>query len=115
MLIEEYPGSERMTDSNGVLPLHIACRRGSVETVQYLYKLYPESINVADRKGMYPIHCAIAGLNQETNPNPAAAVEIVQLLLDCNPNVALRKWKGSRFPLVLIFIYACNNRNNASN
>ena len=114
MLIEAYPGSERIVASGcGLLPIHFACRGGTVETVQYLLRLYPESINVADRKiGMYPIHNVLFGLKSRNN-NPAAVAEMVQVLLDCDPNVASQKI-NERFPLVMIFIHACNNRNNAS-
>jgi ankyrin repeat protein len=113
MLIEAYPGSERIAASgNALLPIHFACRYGTVETAQYLLRLYPESINVATRGGAYPIHSTIGGLDKRTNP--AIAVDMIQFLLDSDPNVvALQKIHG-RFPLVMIFIYACNNRNNAS-
>jgi ankyrin repeat protein len=86
MLIEAYPGSERIANSNGTLPFHIACGLGRVATAEYLYKLYPESINVADGGGRYPIYYAITiGLR---SGNPATAIEMVQMLLNCDPNVA---------------------------
>jgi len=88
MLTEAYPGSERIA-AHGHLPLHIACRHGTVETVQHLLRLYPEGINATNPDiGGYPIHYAILGLDKRTNP--AAAVEIVQLLLDHDSNVALQ-------------------------
>jgi ankyrin repeat protein len=111
MLIEAYPGSERIA-AKGVLPLlHIACRECAVVTAEYLLKLYPESINVADERGSYPIHYAILGLKKRTNP--AAAVEIVQLLLDYDSNEALQK-SQKQSPLVASFYIACNHRNNPS-
>ncbi len=111
MLMEAYPRSERMTVPGGHLPLHIACRHGTVETVQHLLRLYPESINATNSSGHYPIHYAMEGLNGRTNP--ATAIEVVQLLLDCDPDLALQKMNGI-FPLVMIKNYATNNRNNAS-
>ncbi len=84
MLIEAYPGSERMTVPEGGLPLHVACGRNTVAVAEYLYKLYPESINVANGDGIYPIHEAIG-----------CAVEMVQFLLDCDPNVASQKLDGN--------------------
>ena len=111
MLIEAYPGSERMTTPGGHLPFHIACRHGTVETVQHLLRLYPESINATNRVGTYPIQYAMKGLDERTNP--AIAAEVVQLLLDFDPDVALQKM-NSIFPLVMIKNYATNNRNNAS-
>src|SRR5210317_2200553 len=44
ILIEAYPGSERMTVGNGPLPFHAACRLNTLATAKYLYDLYPESI-----------------------------------------------------------------------
>jgi ankyrin repeat protein len=82
-LIEVYPGSERMTNENG-LPFHVACLNNSVATAKFLYELYPESINVADNDGYYPIHYAITGLKNRSNPKDGIA--IVKFLLDCNPD-----------------------------
>ena len=89
VLIEEYPGSERMTDEAGMLPIHYACMDNTVATVQYLYKLHPDSINHTDTDGKYPIHLAIMGVYQRDNPR--ATVDIVKFLLDCDPNVKLQK------------------------
>jgi ankyrin repeat protein len=111
MLTEAYPGSERVATSRGALPLHFACRYGTVETAKFLLKLYPESINVADERGSYPIHSAMRGLYTRTNP--AIAAEMIQFLLDSDPNVALQKCHG-KFPLAVMIKYASNNRNNAS-
>ncbi len=90
MLIEAYPGSERII-AIGQLPLHIACRHGSVAVAEYLLKLYPESINVADERGSYPIHKAIIRVKSET---PTIAIDMVQMLLDCDPNLASQKWRA---------------------
>jgi ankyrin repeat protein len=113
MLIEAYPGSERIATSKGTLPLHIACKVGAVVTAKYLFGLYPESINVADRDGVYPVHYAMVRLMSGKSTNPAIAAEMVQMLLDCDPNVASQKFH-SKVPLVIIFNHACNNRNDPS-
>jgi ankyrin repeat protein len=87
ILIEAYPGSERITTVNhGTLPFHVACQFNTVATAKYLYQLYPESIN-ANNDGLHPIHYAIQGLIT----NHAASIEIVQFLLDCDPNVVSQK------------------------
>ncbi len=91
MLIEAYPGSERISATRYGLPLHIALRHCSVAVAEYLYKLYPESINVADRDGAYPIHKAIIRVTREA---PTIAFEMVQMLLNCDPNVASQKRRG---------------------
>ena len=113
MLIEAYPGSERIPTVEGFLPLHVACKFGNVATAKYLLKLDPESINVADRDGAYPIHYAIFGLNGPETTNPAFAVEMIQLLLDHDSNVALQKFHG-RFPLVMALGACIKLRTNPS-
>lgn len=79
MLIEAYPGSERIAGPPlGMLPIHCACMsktatntvHGTVATVEYyLYSLYPDGINYAvglnlDGHGqeLYPIHITISSL-----------------------------------------------------
>ena len=103
MLIEAYPGSERITSSGGELPipplLHLACEYSMVATAEYLYQLYPECINLADEDGRYPIHYAIDGLNDRTNPT--TAIEMVEFLLGHNPNAASQKFDDI-FPLCVV-------------
>jgi ankyrin repeat protein len=103
VLIEAYPGSERIT--RGMLPFHRACQSNTVDTAKYLCEIYPESINVADDFGCYPIHSAIWGLKHRTNPTNA--VEIVQFLVDCNPDVVLQKFHG-KLPLYWVCMEATN-------
>ena len=91
-LIVAYPGSERITNSIGVLPLHYACVYGTVAVVEYVYKLYPDAINHETTEGHFPIHFAIDGTKHRDNP--AAAVDVVKFLLDCDPNVKLQKFRG---------------------
>ena len=103
MLIEAYPGSERIAASGAYgLPIHGACRWNTVALAEYLYKLYPESLNVPNFDGVYPIHCAIEGLTFRADPDSDSAVEMVQFLLDCDPNVASQKF-GWNLP----FFWVC--------
>jgi hypothetical protein len=101
VLIEKYPGSEQIANSNGAWPLHCACLNGTVAVVEYLYKLYPSAINHATTEGHFPIHYAIAGT--KCRVNPAAAVDVVNSLLDCDPNVKLQKYQGRQ----LLLHFAC--------
>eukprot|EP00985_Skeletonema_marinoi_P018095 scaffold10048_cov66-Skeletonema_marinoi.AAC.3 len=101
-LIKAYPGSERMTGTNDAAPLHYACRHNTVDTVEYLYKVYPDAINHATTSGHYPIHCAIS--------NPTAAVDIVQFLLGCDPAVKLQKFRGE-----FLLHFACHREYTDSN
>ena len=93
VLIEAYPGSERMTNLRSALPFHFACGTNAVATVEYLYKLYPDAINHAAEEGHYPIHYAISGMDHRNNTT--AAVGIVKFLLDCDPNVKFQKLNGT--------------------
>lgn len=71
---------------SGALPIHCACRCNTVATAQCLLQLYPESINVEVNGGFYPIYWAIIGVRKRADTE--AAIDMVQYLLDYNPNVA---------------------------
>eukprot|EP00984_Skeletonema_dohrnii_P014838 scaffold6323_cov118-Skeletonema_dohrnii-CCMP3373.AAC.3 len=107
VMIEAYPGSERIREDEGTLPLHCACLMNTLATVEYFYKLYPDAIDHAATKGYYPIHCAIIGLIKS---NQVAVVEIVEYLLDCNPNVKLQMVDGES-----LLRFACPLEYNDSN
>ena len=92
MLIDAYPGPERTSNTNGLLPFHFVCANNNVATVECLYKLYSDAINHANTDGHYPIHAAIVGMSKRSNP--AAAVDIIKFLLACDPNVKLQKVQG---------------------
>jgi ankyrin repeat protein len=109
VLIEKYPGSERIADNWGKMPLHFACGYNSVATVEYLYKLHPGAIYHITTSGGYPIHYAINRLSKKDNQ--AAAMDIVKLLLDCDPNVKLQKFEET----MSLLHYACLEEYNDSN
>ena len=88
-----------------MIPFLAACNYGAVATAKYLYTLYPESINVAEVRGAYPIHLAILSVNYRANP--ATAIDVVQFLLDCDPNVLLQK-----FDDILPLYWACDEAMN---
>ena len=102
ILIEAYPGSERMARrEDGALPFHMACQYNTVATAKYFHKFYPESINVVTTTGFYPIHYAIAAMQSGSQD----AIEIVQFLLDRDPNVALQENRSGKLPLFLVCNY----------
>ena len=101
LLIKAYPGSERIVDGKGLLPLHHACMKGSLATAKYLHRLFGDAIDHTSTDGFYPIHYAIH--------NPAAAMEIVQFLLVCDFD---RKQYYRGTPA---FHYACELDYNDSN
>eukprot|EP00984_Skeletonema_dohrnii_P023521 scaffold12609_cov132-Skeletonema_dohrnii-CCMP3373.AAC.6 len=108
MLIEAYPGSERITGNIGTLPLHCACIKNTVATVEYMYKLNPDAINHANTDGNYPIHFAILGMDHRDSPMDT--VDIINVLLGCDPYVKLQK--VNRMSLLH---FACQRNYNDSN
>jgi len=49
-------------DLFGRLPIHVACRQGSLKMVKLLLVIAPHTINTPDEDGMTPLHhCAICG------------------------------------------------------
>ena len=100
VLIEAYPGSERITTRNGKLPLHYACRGNSLAKVEYWHRQYPDAIHCRTAGGRYPIHYAIQSITSRSKP--AVAVKIVQFLLNCDPNQKLVQFQGAS-----LLHYAC--------
>ena len=90
-LIEAYPGSEQIADAKGALPLHHACSYNSLATIDYLYSIYKDSINQTSTFG-YPIHFAIRSI--DIRGDPMTAAEIVQVLLDYDPDQKLKQFQG---------------------
>ena len=124
LLIEAYPGSERTTTTTGALPLHWACAKGSLATVEYLYRLFPEAI-ARLAKGFYPCHVAIQYILERYHNDkegPATAAEILKFLLDCDPNVKLQKYEGKSLlhyacghETISVLFYACEQEFDDSN
>ena len=105
VLIEAYPGSVSVRTNNtpnGVLPLHFACLSGSLATVEYLYRLNPGA------KNHLSVFYAIKGL--DVRDDPVTAVDIVQFLLDSDPEQELKQIEGMS-PLC----YACELEFDDSN
>jgi len=70
------PGAISSADESGALPLHLAAKIGTLESVQFLCQTYPTAITAADKEGLLPMDYA-AG-RSELLPHKT---EIVQLLL----------------------------------
>ena len=100
LLIDAYPGSERISNGRGFLPLHIACMNeegNALPTIKYLYELYPDAINQKDDNDLlYPTQFAIF-----KKQNLTGAADIVKFLYGCDPNVKLQKCRGGISNLLL--------------
>ena len=65
MLVDLQPDSVVVgTDLWGQLPIHRACGRGRLDTIEYLFQQYPGSIQVRDNHGFLPIHVAAQEKNK---------------------------------------------------
>jgi len=81
MLVDGYPDSLRVGDNNSCLPFHLACDKGSIETVKYLYEANQECINKSTRSGVNPLYLALAR-------TPGVEHEIIKFLLQRDPELA---------------------------
>lgn len=56
-VLRENPEYASQQDSNGCLPLHLACKTGAqLEDVKNLLMIYPWATHVQDKYGLLPIH-----------------------------------------------------------
>ncbi len=108
VLIEAYPGSEQIPRTDGALPLHLACQHNTLAAVEYLYQQYPGAIDHAGANEHSPIHSAIGSAKRRDDP--ATAVDIVQFLLDCDPNQTLKIIQG-----ISLLNFACCQQYEDSN
>ena len=108
VLVEANPESVSVPDASGKLPLHQVCFNGSLATVKYLYRTYPDAIDHTTTRGSYPMHKAIFSTKQREKA--AVAVEIVQFLLDCDPDQKLIQCRGKS-----LLQYACGREYKDSN
>ena len=56
--------SKEVTGGTRCLPLHSACKRSDLSTVQLLYDAYPEAILISDEDGNTPVDIAQRNGNQ---------------------------------------------------
>jgi ankyrin repeat protein len=118
VLVEAYPGSEKIRDvyNQRLLPLILTCSKGKYDlaTVEYLYNLYPDAIQepLTVEVDGWPI-CYIISYMYSRN-DPKAALEIVQLLLNRNPDLAEQRFEVEGEELSLLF-WACEFQHTHQN
>ena len=61
LLLDRYPGLEKIANSEGIYPLHLACEFSSVEMVEYLVELNRSYLATCDNRNNYPLHFACRG------------------------------------------------------
>ena len=78
ILVDAYPESVKMGGRINKLPIHYACSKGCIDTVEYLFGLYPESLHIRiNTSGYLPIHKAAN--------NGENAAEIIKFILSHDP------------------------------
>ena len=111
VLLTAWPAGAQARDSEGSLPLHVACGysrsqnnciNGSLAVVQTLLQQWPESVKVADREGFLLLHRASRG----SSPSSGSDVPLVQLLLERWPESVKAVNNQGKLPLHLA---ACCN------
>ena len=75
--------------------------------VEYLYNLFPNAIDQTSTLEC-PIHFAISSISYRRDP--MTVVEIVQFLLDCDPNQNLKQFQGKS-----LLHFACGREYNDAN
>ena len=63
LLVKGNPAALQMTDSRGVLPIHIACSCSTVGVVKFLAELFDGCLNSGDANGDFALHFACRGGN----------------------------------------------------
>jgi ankyrin repeat protein len=96
-LIQLAPGSVKVENHDGDLPLHGACHhKASPEVVRLLLEAYPEAAEIKDNFGWMPLHIACLF---------KASPDVIQLLLEANPRAAEVQNNYGQLPLYI----ACDN------
>ena len=116
ILIDAYPGSERMQDDvDGRAPFHTAIRFNDIAAVEYFYKLYPEAENCIVLNSSIPpipippIYSAIKRLVDENYCVRRGTIDIVRFLLKCDPNIKFHD------ELVNLLSYTCDTASDDYN
>ena len=65
LLLKGCTAALQVADDYGMLPLHFACRYGSVDTVRLLTESYACGLDISDGSNNYPLHHACLGSNYE--------------------------------------------------
>lgn len=74
-IFHSNPDLIKTTDEAGAFPLHIAAKKGSFATVEFLYRMYPEALLKPDKEGLLPMHYASSREDKDIN------LEVVQYIL----------------------------------
>ena len=90
-LLSLYPESLHLPDSDGNLPIHLACSLGDETVVEFLASANPESVRTTNQKLQMPLHLACNRYN--------VSIRVVEMLLKRNPSAATHQDWQRQVPL----------------
>ena len=100
LLLDRYPGLEKVANSDGIYPLHLACEFSSIEMVEYLVELDRSYLATCDDRNNYPLHFACRG-GKKNN---------VQYLLQTEAGGAVSERNGdNKLAIELLFEAGCDD------
>ena len=99
LMVAANPASVAMADSLGCLPVHLSCRFGDSDIVEYLVGLDEDSITTTDTGGSLPLHYACVG----------GKLDIVKYILENHPSGVSVPNEEGKLPIgLLLFDAVCD-------
>jgi hypothetical protein len=96
-LLQSYPGSAKLKDGFGNLPLHLAVQfQASPSVVSLVLGAFPEALGMFNAGGGLPLHKAA----QFNSP-----MEVLRLIIDSDGSAASKRDDRGNLPLHLLFLF----------
>ena len=90
-LVQQHPDAVKGKNSQGRLPLHVACtKKQSLEVIRLLVSIYPNTVKEKERQGWLPLHAACV-MKQ--------SLEVIQFLVQQHPQALKEKENNGMTPL----------------
>jgi ankyrin repeat protein len=87
MLVSAHAENLRHADSNGNLPIHIACRYGRCDVVKWILDRSDAGVSVQNNEGKTPIQLLLCG--SHVDRNSLEYVQTVNALLRAHPEALM--------------------------
>ena len=96
LIVKDFPASIHTSNHEGLLPLHIACARASVDIVKYLVELDASHLSVCDIEGKFPLHLSCDTSNHD----------VIKYLLEKNVSSISERTTTGMLPFHLLCLSA---------